>query len=451
METISAEASNINVYATLFLVAMSLVMLCAGRQKAVAAVLVTAAFIPLGQKIVVAGLNFYFLRLLLLAGLLRVVMRGELARFKTGKIDTFFVGWVLCGVACGILRGPSAETFGMAYDALGLYLLFRILIPQCEDALPHLRILAYAAVIIAICMCWETMTGRNLFYVLGGVPECASFRDGRFRAQGPFRHSILAGTFGATLLPMMIGLWYQGGRAKRLAVLGAAACTVITAASASSGPLLCYLIALAGFALWELRQRMYLIRRGIVLTVVALAFVMKAPVWFLIGRISEIVGGTGWYRSFLIDQAIRHFGQWWLIGTSDTSNWASNETMLLTPKSIDITNFYIAQGLSGGVLMLILLIAILTRCFKTVGRSVRLGGFRACREKLVWGFGIALAGHCMAFISVAYFDQIKVFLFWLLAVIVSLATYRPAAAASTEATSEPLETPHVARPHPQWA
>lgn len=39
---------------------------------------------------------------------------------------------------------------------------------------------------------------------------------------------------------------------------------------------------------------------------------------------------------------------------------------------------------------------------------------------LLWAFGVCLAAHCAAFISVSYFDQIQVFWFWLLAVIATV-------------------------------
>jgi hypothetical protein len=416
------DEASVNPLALLFLAAMCLVILRADHQKAVRAVLVTAAFIPLGQQINVGGLHLYFLRILILAGFARLMMRHETAGFKLTGVDKLFIYWVLVGFVCGILRGPSAETFGAVYDSFGIYFLIRVLTRDGEDALPHLWTLAYVAIAMAVCMSWETLMHRNLFHVLGGVPEFASERAERFRAQGPFRHAILAGTFGATLLPLMIGLWYHRDRSKWLALTGAMACTVIVVSSASSGPVMCFLTSLSGFGLWVMRERMQLVRRGLLVTFIGLCVLMNAPVWFLIGRLSEVVGGTGWYRSFLIEQAVTHFGEWCLIGSSETAHWSPWESNVLTGDSgsMDITNHYIVQGLNGGVLMLGLFVAIIVSCFKIVGRTVQRGTDLPFHEKLVWGFGVALASHCMAFISVSYFDQIKVFWFWLLAVIAAL-------------------------------
>jgi hypothetical protein len=181
------------------------------------------------------------------------------------------------------------------------------------------------------------------------------------------------------------------------------------------------LTTIIGLMLWPLRNRMHLIRRGIVATVIGLALIMKAPVWYLIAKVSDVIGGTGWHRSYLIDQAINHFDEWWLIGSSHTAHWApSGQVLLVDPNNMDITNHYIAQGLHGGVLRLGLFLAIIVYCYKFVGRASRDITQAPDKAKLWWAMGASLTGHCVAFLSVSYFDQIEVFWFWLWAVITAL-------------------------------
>jgi hypothetical protein len=134
-----------------------------------------------------------------------------------------------------------------------------------------------------------------------------------------------------------------------------------------------------------------------------------------------LTGGGGFYRSQLIDHCLKHFSEWWFIGTSNTSTWAEDGIVLSTnPKMVDITNHYILQGISGGLLKLILFIAILTVCFKITGRFTRDESAAKPQRQLAWCLGVCLACLCTAFISVAYFDQIQVFWFWLLAAIASM-------------------------------
>ncbi len=439
MEETLKDASNLNPLALVFLLVMCGVLLCSSRQNAVKAMLATAALVPLGQQLVVFGLHLHFLRLLILAGLCRLLMRGESRALELSGLDKLFIAWALVGLACGILRNPSAETFGAAYNALGAYFLFRILTKEPADTVDHLRLLTLLAIVIGACMTWEVITHRNLFSIFGGVPEITIQRGDRFRCQGPFRHPILAGTFGATLFPLLVGLWFQGGRGKWRVLLGIAGCLVITVVSASSGALLTFLAAMIGIGLWPMRNRMHLFRRGTTAAIIGLALVMNAPVWFLIARVSDLTGGTGWHRSFLIDTAIKHFNEWWLIGTSYTAHWGgSHQVLLVDPNNMDLTNHYVVQGVGGGIWMLGLFVAMIVVCFKVLGRGVRAEFDLALDRKLLWAIGVTLAAHCTAFISISYFDQIHVFWFWLLAITSSLSRHvQPRPATAKLSTSSP--------------
>ena len=419
------SGSNVNPVALVFLLTMSLVILVSNRRNAVGALLVTAAFIPLGQQVSILGLHFYFVRILILAGLGRLLLRREGAAFKMLRIDKLFLGWVFSAVICGLLRGPKAELFGQAYDAIGIYFLFRILMRDAEEVLSQLRLLACIGVAVGVCMAWEWITHHNPFSILGGVQEFTQQREGRFRCEGPFRHPILAGTFGATLFPLLVGLWLQAGDSKRLALGGCLGCAITAIVAASSGAVLTLIVAIIGFGLWPMRERMRILRRGMVVGIIALALVMKAPVWYLISRISDLVGGSGWHRSYLIDQFIGHFNEWWLIGTGYTAHWApGGQVLTVDPNNMDITNHYVMQGLHGGILTLSLFVAVIVCGFKVIGQWARGPVPSALDPRLVWAFGVALASHCAAFISISYFDQINVFWFWLLAAISVLSVPR---------------------------
>jgi hypothetical protein len=441
MDETSPDASNINILALLFLMAMCFVILQSTRKNAVRAVLATAALVPLGQRIVVGGLHLHFLRILILAGLARLVTRREYDGFKLAKLDKLFLAWVFVGFVCGLSREPSAETFGQVYNDLGVYFLLRILMHNMEGPLSDFKFYAVLGIVIGACMLVEEFTHRNPFFVFGGVPQLTVQRGDRFRCQGPFRHMILAGTFGATLFPLMIGLWRTGGRSRLLAAIGIVCSFIITVASASSGPVLTLLAAFIGIGLWPMRKHMRLFRIGLVLIMVGFTIFMNAPVWFLIAKMSDLVGGGGWHRSYLIDQFVKHFNEWWLNGTSYTAHWApSGEVLTVNPKMMDITNHYVAQGIQGGILRLGIFIATITNCFSIVGRAVRKQFGPSYDPRVAWSLGVTLACHCTAFLSVFYFDQTLVFWFWLLAAIASI----PVQAAAFDADEDSMEEEAVA-------
>lgn len=401
--------------------AMVFIVLKSSRRNAVGAILAIAAFVPLGQKFTLLGLNFYFLRILILAGVFRVLTRRETLGFKFVMMDTLFICLLATGLICDLIRGVRAQAFGVVYDAAGVYFLIRIWTQTAEDVVAHFRLLAFVAIVIGACMTFETLRHQNPFYVFGGVPKIPMERSDRFRAQGPFLQPIPAGTFGATLFPLLASLWLCSKKGRGLLLLGIIGSTMITVASASSGPLLTFVAAVIGFCLWPMRHRMSIFRRSIVVVLIGFTLVMNAPVWYIIAKVSDVIGGGGWHRSWLIDQFVRHFSQWWLVGTSYTADWApGGEVLPNNPNMMDITNEYVAQGIHGGLLGLILFVVIIVVCFKTIGRFV-LGTNDLVTDRIfLWGLGVCLAAHCMAFISVSYFDQIQVFWFWLLALIAGI-------------------------------
>jgi O-antigen ligase len=423
---ISGE-SNVNVFALIFLFVVGVAVLRSKRQGCIAAMLLAALVVPLGQQFVVLGLHIRFFRVLILIGFFRLLIRHENSGFRLTRVDKLFAAWALVTLICTIIRGPKAETFGVAYDALGTYFIFRMLMVDAADVIVHLRVLAIAAVAVAACMAVEEFTHRNPLHIFGGVPEFTLIREGRFRCQGPFRHPILAGTYAATLVPLLVGLWYQTGRNRGRAFLGLMASTFSTITAASSGALLTLVGVMIGIALWIIRTRMKLVRGVVLAALVVSSLVMTAPVWYLIARVSDVTGGTGWHRAFLIDQSVNYFSEWALVGSNYTAHWARDPNTILNnidPNNMDITNQYIHVGLEGGFLGLLIFLAIITNCFAIVGRSWRASGDTLLTPKMKWALGVCLAAHCTAFISISYFDQIQVFWFWLLAVISTLSLDR---------------------------
>jgi hypothetical protein len=400
------------------------------RRYASLPLLACACFMPLGQKLVVAGLNFFFFRILLFVGFLRVVQRQEIRGFVPNSMDRLFVAWLGVTVVVGTFTKLSWAFFvhrcSDAYNAGLTYLLVRCLVRDPEDLILSLRFLAVMLVPLAASTIIEKITQRNLFAFLGGVPWLTVIRDEKFRCQGPFQHPILAGTFAATCLPLILVLWWQGKQHRKHALVGTASAVWVAYAAASSGALMAVATGALGTLMWRMRRRMRLFRRGTVAMILALACVMNAPVWYLIARVSDVTGGTGWHRSYLIDQAINHFDEWWLVGSAYTAHWApGGQVLVVDPDNMDITNNYIAEGLHGGILKLGLFIAMIVLSFKILGRGALSDSFLSPPlRRLYWLVGVCLASHCVSFISVSYFDQTAVYYYWLLAVVAMLAEWR---------------------------
>src|SRR3984957_3529249 len=246
----------------------------------------------LGQQIYVGGLHFYILRILIMAGLVRLVV----AKFTTSGglfaggfdwVNKLFVMCICFRCAAGILLNNGASgavNYELSYllDALGGYLFLRYLIRDEEDIVRVIEVFAAITVVLALTMTYEKFYGRNVFSYLGALPLSPEMREGSFRAQGAFAHPILAGAFGVALIPLFWWLW-STGKAKTAGVIGFCGSMGMMLTSASSTPLMAFLAAILGWAAWSIRSKMRIVRWGFVVMLIALHLVMKSPVWFLIG------------------------------------------------------------------------------------------------------------------------------------------------------------------------
>ena len=449
MEQQLQDASNSNPLALGMLLVMAYLTWSLPRRFAVCPLLTMTCLMPLGQQLVIGGFHFYLFRVLLLVGVFRVILRGEARQLVLIHTDKLFVLWVIVTIMFGTLAQPSLDLFknrlGEAYNAVGSYLFVRCVIVDFEDILTSVRALAWLSLGVAVLMLVEKTTSHNHLAVFGGVSPITPVREGHLRCQGAFRHPILAGTFGATQFPLFVALWYSRPEYRRLSAAAAISSVVIALAASSSGALMAFLAGVAGLAFWPRRNQIRVLRWSAVLIILSLALVMNAPVWYLFNRLSSITGGTGWHRAYLIDMAIRHFNEWWLFGTTYTAHWGpAGETATGDPNMMDITNHFILQGVSGGLLKLVLFIAMIVSSFRSISQGLQAEGVSPATF-FVWALGVALFAHCASFMSISYFDQMIIVWYWLLAVVARIGCTAGTDLSLAESTSR--GTFAAVRPH----
>jgi hypothetical protein len=415
--------SSINQIALVFTLAMGVLILFLPRRFAFLPILMTACYVTLGQVMFIGPLHFTMIRIIIFFGYARIILRKEISLIMLHRIDKIFIFYVLTSATTYYLLRRDSEAIinqlGFIYNA-GLYFIFRSLVCDLNDVYRIFKVLAFIMVPLTFAMIIEKATGRNFFAIFGGVPEITMVREGKIRCQGAFSHPILAGTFGATSLPFFVALWIKGNEYKLAAVVGIISATIITVTPASSGPVIAYIVVIIGLCMWRYRTNMREIRWLTLIILLMLHLVMKAPVWALIGKVSELIGGTGWHRVMLIDAAIEHFSEWWLLGTDYTRHWLPTG-VTWSEKHTDITNQFIGEGIHGGVFSLILFITAIVYCYKNIGIILKKTSEDEFPVKfMIWCLGVSLSSHIASFLSVRYFDQIIVFWYVLLAIITSL-------------------------------
>jgi hypothetical protein len=412
----------VNPYAVIFLMVCGTAILAAPRRLAPIPLLAGCCYMTIGQVLEIGPFDFPLFRILLGLGFIRVILRKEHIAGSFNTIDKLIVAWAAWVVVASFFHkfqpgsGPIFA-LGTIYNVLLIYFLMRIWCRNEEELEIMVGAIAVLLVPVAISMWIEKITLHNPFAVFGGVLETPMIREGRVRAQGPFAHPILAGTVGATCFPLMLAIW-QHQRVK--ALVGCAACMAMVLASASSGPLMSLFMGIGALSLWKYRKLTRFAIPCMVLAYIGLSLVMSRPPYYILNYIDLTGGSTGWHRANLIENFITHFSEWWKFGTDRTKHWMPNANGP-TPDHTDITNFYISIGILGGLLALLLFVAMLARAFSWVGTiaGVR-GGEPNMNAFVAWCLGAALFAHAGTSISVAYFDQSVIFIWATLSVISSL-------------------------------
>jgi hypothetical protein len=398
-----------NTTSTIVAIALSIILFAVPRRLFLLPFIVTACFIPMGQKFILFGLEFTVLRILLLAGIIRILVRNENRNIIWNNFDKLIFAWAFAGGLIYIVNHSSTSAIinrlGFIYDSVGMYWLFRQAISKWEDAFQVIKNFALLAIISAPLIALEKFQGYSFFTLFGNAG--GEFHRGRFRAAGPFPHFIIMGSFWASLLP----LFYARIKAEKntlffgLAITGSFICVYF---SASSTPLLA-MVAIIVF--WSIHK--YRIHGKTIFWVCCsglflLHLVMNAPVWHLLARIGIFAGSTGWHRYFLFNNFINKINEWFLLGTKSTVHWGHVQG--------DITNQFVLEGVRGGILTLIIFIAIVYLAIQIPGRF-------SLQEKnseikwLSWGICVSMFGHFITFWGISYFGQIKMLLYLIFALV----------------------------------
>jgi hypothetical protein len=434
------DVSNIHPLALAAVLILGIAMLIVPRRWAILPMLIIACFISSVQKIVIAGMDFNLLRIMVMFGVARLIIRQESRGFAWKPLDTAITLWTISSMIIYTMQQGSTSAFinrlGFGFDSFGMYFLFRCLIQDWSDIDRIVLSFILISIPVAIFFMIENRTGRNLFAMFGGVPEFTMIREDRLRCQGAFPHPIIAGCFWAALMPLFAARWWGSLKDKGWALAGLMAASIIVVCSSSSTPLMAAISGVIGGLMFLARRYMRQVRWGILLTLVVLHMIMKAPVWNLIARVSAVGGSTSYFRYKMIDGAINHFQEWALLGTRSTAHWFWGAQ--------DVTNQYIYEGVEGGFLTLVLFVYGIVLAFGGVGRLWRQNS-DPYRIALSWALGVSLFVHCMNFIGVSYFGQIHVIWYLLFAMIGSMAPVgsavsivRPMPRLSTMKTRSPI-------------
>lgn len=212
--------TSLNAIGLSIIIILDLLIILLPRRYAFLPLFFAICYLTNGQNIIISDLNIYPVRTLIVSGFIGVIFRYDIPIFRWEKaslkinlIDVLFLSWAISGFVIYLVREPSMTVLiyrlGYVFDVVGLYFLCRCLIRDLDDIRTVTVFASVCIVPLAIFMLAESLFNINAYAMLGGVNEVSMTRDGYIRSQGPFRHPILAGSFGAALIPLLLR---YGGR-----------------------------------------------------------------------------------------------------------------------------------------------------------------------------------------------------------------------------------------------
>jgi len=435
--------SKMNFVGVFLTICIFFLVLFGSKRVAALALLSIALFVTQGEFLNISGIHMPAVRFVSVIAFLRCIFKKELFAVKLVSFDKWLLIFFSTFEIVTNFRSGNFDTylFGSFVDALIVYFSFRALFSPSEDLFFFVKGAAVLLVPIAFLMLIEANTGTNYFSAMGGVLETPILRDGHYRCQGPFRHAIMAGSVGASFLSLFGGLLFYAP-CRLWGAIGVGASIAIVGTSHSSGPLLAALVGVIGWCTWKFRFNMRPVRWSLVGLLIALQLAMNAPVWFIFDRLSGYIGGDGWHRSNLIDQFIKHFANWWLIGMpiEETGDWAATR---MPWGGVDVTNYYISIGLGGGLITLIIYLLLLRRFSRMAGNALDVLRSNKTSEQrgtllLVFGATCMIWSHLVNLSGVIYWDQ--TYLVWYLHLALTISLFQQV---YDGRVTQKITTPHL--------
>jgi len=406
----------------LILVILTYLVSTGTRRTALIACVAGVMYLTQGQTLNIFGIHFFAHRILGIVLFARVMLRNEFPLRNLNRIDKTVLSLYVYSAVVYLFRLTADDDLSFvagAFDACFCYIGFRALIRTEDDLRWLLKAIVVLLVPYVLLVGIERLRGASVFLFMGGLTG-GWYRDDLTRCMGSFRYPVSLGTFAATLLALYIGLWLSKTD-RRYAMVGIVLCIWLVWASNSGGSLSAAMAAVVGWGFWYIRKNMRAVRWGIVVALILLAIVMKAPVWFVITH--GPFAGDSWHRAYVMDVSMQNLSKWWLFGMpiQDTASWFP---YTVASGGADITNQYLVFGITAGIGSIILFLLLIARAFGRVGKAVRLldrGSNRSERVYLIWGLGVMILVHVVSWLGVSYFDQMYVIWFLELAAVVSIA------------------------------
>jgi len=348
------------------------------------------------------------------------------------RLDTWVAVSMAIYVGVFLVTRPASATLenrsGFLMDTWLAYFVGRFMITNTKDLTSFIKCISIALVPLAILGVIEATTGWQFFIPLkrfcpwyGSSGKIFEPRWGLERATGPFTHSILFGCAFVMFVPLIHYLRYQRNHWRVLAYVFSGIAIIGALSSMSSGPWVMVIATLFCLTMEKFKVWVKPLLISFPLLCVFIGIASNRPFYHVLVSYANPIGGSGWHRARLVDAAIDHFSEWWLLGyKGEDPGWGHYMGMSLT----DVTNEFILAGVFYGIFGVIALCWVLATAFRNIIAVYRKTSDPMLRS-LCWSFGCILFSIIVVWMSVSFFGQIISMFYCLLGIIGSLENFAP--------------------------
>lgn len=301
---------------------------------------------------------------------------------------------------------------GFLMDTWFTYMAVRLCITNYHRFIATIKCVAIVLAPLAILGILESFGIWAPFrFWLAYAPRFDHFRNlpprwGLIRAQGLFSQPIMFGVAFAMFLPLIYYLRHQKNRWHTLAYIFSGMAIVGALCSMSCGPWVMLITAIFCLVMEKYKYLLKPLLLFFLFSCISINIISNRPFYHVLASYANPLGGAGWHRAKLLDCAIEHFDEWWLIGYGgEDPGWGGALGMSKT----DVTNEFILMGVRYGILGVIALCGVLLRAFRDLV-CIYEKNFDPILRSLCWSFGSVLVATVVVFMSVSFFGTpVKLF------------------------------------------
>jgi hypothetical protein len=344
------------------------------------------------------------------------------SKFNWSRLDTWVTLSMVIYVGVPCVTGPLLSTIenrgGFLMDTWFAYMVARFFVTDRATLLAVIKWIAVVLAPLAVLGIIESVTGWRTFIILcRNSPAFAHLmsyepRWGLIRAVGPFNHSILFGSTFAMFLPLVYFLRHQKNYWRLLAYVLSGVALAGALSSMSMGPWIMVIVVIFCLAMEKYKHWVKPLLIFFLVSCVLVEIVSHRPFYHVIASYANPLGGSGWHRAKLIDCAVEHFGEWWLIGYGDKDpGWGPSLGMAAT----DVTNEFILNGVRYGILGIVVLCGVLATALRSLFYAHRKAQNPEI-QSLCWSLGSILVSVIVTWMSVSFFGQISTLFYCVLGI-----------------------------------